>query len=86
MSLKYKTRRRLSLFLLLVWMPFYIVAAVTILGMLPRLPMLLELVVYILLGVLWVVPFKPVFMGVGKADPDAPSPEEPKQTSDEKSE
>ncbi|WP_039020026.1 DUF2842 domain-containing protein [Halocynthiibacter namhaensis] len=74
MSLTYKTRRRLALFLLLIWMPFYIIAAVTIMGMLPRLPFVLELAVYILLGVLWVVPFKPVFMGVGKADPDAETP------------
>lgn len=71
MSLSYKARRRLALFLLLVWMPLYVVAAVTFLGMIDRQPMLVELAVYILLGVLWAVPFKPVFMGVGKEDPDA---------------
>lgn len=71
MSLSYKARRRLALFLLLVWMPLYVVAAVTIMGMIDRLPLLLELAVYILLGVLWAVPFKPVFMGVGKEDPAA---------------
>lgn len=80
MSLTYKTRRRLALFLLLVWMPLYVVAAVTIMGMLDRLPILIELVVYVLLGVLWAVPFKPVFMGVGKADPDQDTQEVPEQS------
>ncbi|MBI1492452.1 MULTISPECIES: DUF2842 domain-containing protein [Rhodobacterales] len=80
MSLSYKARRRLALFLLLVWLPLYVVAAVTIMGMIDRLPLLLELAVYILLGVLWAVPFKPVFMGVGKADPDAE--EQPSETAE----
>lgn len=80
MSLSYKARRRLALFLLLVWLPLYVVAAVTIMGMIDRLPLLLELAVYILLGVLWAVPFKPVFMGVGKAAPDAE--EQPSETAE----
>lgn len=71
MALTYKTRRRLALFLLVVWLPLYIVAAVTIIGMVDRLPFIIELVVYVSLGLLWAVPFKPVFKGVGKADPDA---------------
>ena len=36
-----------------------------------RLPILVEFLVYILLGVLWVLPFKFVFRGIGKEDPDA---------------
>jgi hypothetical protein len=47
------------------------VVAVTIMNALPRLPMLLEFLAYILLGVLWILPFKSVFRGIGKEDPDA---------------
>jgi hypothetical protein len=71
MALSYKARRRWSLFLLLVFMPAYIVLAVTIMTNLPRLPMLLEFVVYVILGIAWAIPFRFVFLGVGQADPDA---------------
>lgn len=71
MALSYKARRRWSLVILLIGLPIYIVVAVTIMNALPRLPLLLELLVYILLGVLWILPFKSVFRGIGKEDPDA---------------
>ncbi len=70
-GLSYKARRRLSLLLLLVWMPAYIVAVVTVVNMLDRPPIWLEFVIYVVLGILWIVPFKFVFRGVGQADPDA---------------
>ncbi len=73
MALSYRTRRRLSLLILLVALPAYIVVAVTVVGLLDRPPILLELAIYIVLGVAWVLPLKPVFKGVGQADPDAPS-------------
>ncbi|NIZ10110.1 DUF2842 domain-containing protein [Pseudooceanicola sp. HF7] len=71
MALSYKARRRWSLFILVVGLPVYIVLAVNILALMERPPILVELLVYIVLGVLWAVPFKMVFKGVGKADPDA---------------
>jgi hypothetical protein len=37
---------------------------------LPRFPMLVELVIYVVLGVAWALPFKFVFMGIGKPDPN----------------
>ncbi len=70
-SLSYKARRRWSLVLLLIGMPLYIVVAVSILNWMDRPPLWLELVVYVALGVLWVLPFKFVFRGIGQADPDA---------------
>ena len=73
MALGYKTRRRLSLLILLVGLPLYIVAAVTIVGLIDRPSIWLELAVYVGLGILWALPFKAVFRGVGQADPDAPS-------------
>lgn len=71
MALSYKARRRWSLVLLLVWLPVYCVIAVTIMNALPRFPLLVELLIYVVLGVAWALPFKFVFKGVGQADPDA---------------
>ncbi len=71
MALSYKARRRLSLVLLLVWLPMFIVAAVTIMNWIERPHILIELLIYVVLGVIWALPFKFVFKGVGKEDPDA---------------
>ena len=71
MALSYKARRRWSLIILLIGLPAYIVAAVTVVNWLERPSILVELLVYALLGVVWALPFKFIFKGVGKADPDA---------------
>lgn len=75
-QLSYKSRRRWSLVILLVGLPVYIVAAVTIVTALGRPPIWVELLVYVFLGFLWMLPFKFVFKGVGKPDPDAPKDEQ----------
>jgi len=72
MPLSYKSRRRWSLMILLIGLPVYIVVAVTIVGMLERPPVWFELLIYVALGFLWILPFRFVFYGVGRADPDAP--------------
>lgn len=72
MALSYKARRRLSLLVLIVGLPAYVVMAVTIMSSIDRLPHWLELPTYIFLGVAWAFPLRFVFLGVGKADPDAP--------------
>ncbi|TDE40149.1 DUF2842 domain-containing protein [Antarcticimicrobium sediminis] len=69
--LSYKARRRWALVILLVGMPAYIVAAVTLISWIDRPSMLVELIVYVVLGLLWALPFKFIFRGVGQADPDA---------------
>ena len=66
-----KARRRWSLVILLIGLPIYVVATITIVNWLDRPPFIVELLVYVVLGVLWALPFKAVFKGVGKADPDA---------------
>ena len=72
-GLSYKARRRWSLVLLLIGLPVYIVAVVTIVNWLDRPPIWLELLVYVALGIVWALPFKFIFKGVGKEDPDQPS-------------
>ena len=68
--LSYKARRRLSLLILLVGLPLYIVAAVNVIALFDRPSILVEVIVYVSLGVLWAFPFKYVFRGEGQADPD----------------
>ena len=72
MALSYKTRRRLSLLILVVGLPLYIIVAVTVVGLIDRPSIWLELAIYIGLGIVWALPFKAVFKGVGQPDPDAP--------------
>ncbi len=76
MTLAYKTRRRLSLLILLVGLPIYVIVAVTIVNLLDRPPIWIEVPVYIALGFLWMVPFKFVFIGIGQADPETKQAEE----------
>ena len=65
-----KTRKRLSILILVVGMPAYVVAAVSLMnwldGRFGRQPIWIELLIYVALGVLWALPFKRVFSGVGK--------------------
>ena len=74
MPLSYKARRRWSLVILLLGLPVYVVAAVTISNLLDRPPILVELGIYIGLGVIWALPFKYIFKGIGQADPDQDEP------------
>jgi hypothetical protein len=78
MALSYKARRRLSLVVLLVVMPLYIIIAAGIMSRagnwfidLGWIGKILQFLIYVILGVAWIFPFKQVFMGVGQADPDA---------------
>ena len=71
MALSWKTRRRLSLLILVIGLPAYIVVAVTVMTWLGRPPFWVELLVYVGLGILWALPLRSVFRGIGRADPDA---------------
>lgn len=75
MTLGYRARRRLSLLILLIGLPVYVVVAVSAVGALDarfgRPPVWAELMIYLALGFLWALPFRLVFRGVGKADPGA---------------
>ena len=72
MPLSYKARKRWSLVVLLVGLPAYVVAAVTLVNWMDRPSIWVELLIYVGLGFLWIVPLKRVFLGVGQPDPDAP--------------
>lgn len=70
MALSYKNRKRLSLLILVLGLPAYIIMAIWVVSLFNRPPIWLELIIYVGLGFLWMLPFKKVFLGVGKADPD----------------
>ena len=64
--LSIKLKKRLSLLILLVGLPVYIILSITVLNLLDRPPIIVELGIYLILGFLWALPFKYIFRGVGK--------------------
>ena len=67
-----KARKRWSLLILVIGLPLYIVVAVTLVNWMDRtwgrLPIVIELAVYVVLGILWALPFRRVFRGIGRAE------------------
>ncbi|CAM3205868.1 Protein of unknown function [Paracoccus aminovorans] len=67
-----KSRKRWSLLILVIGLPLYIVVAVTLVNWMDRTwgrqPILVELAVYVVLGILWALPFRKVFSGIGKPE------------------
>jgi hypothetical protein len=70
--MSYKTRKRLAILILLVGLPLYIVVAVNVVEMFGRPGFLAELAIWVALGIVWALPLKAVFKGIGQADPDSP--------------
>lgn len=68
--MRYKTRKRLSLLLLVLGLPLYIMVAVTVVGWFDRPPVWAELLIYVALGIVWALPFRRLFLGIGQPDPD----------------
>ena len=70
MTIGYKNRRRISLILLLVGLPIYIIFAINLIALFERPSILVELLIYLSLGIIWAFPLKFIFKGIGQADPD----------------
>lgn len=75
MALTHRARRAWSLVILLVGLPLWIVLAVTGVDWLReqtgRPVWWLEFLIFIALGIVWALPFRGIFRGVGRDDPDA---------------
>lgn len=69
--MSYKTRKWLAGLILVFGLPLYIVVAVNVVALFERPSILLELLIYVGLGVIWALPLKAVFKGIGQPDPDA---------------
>lgn len=67
-----RKRKRLSLLILLVGLPLYVVVAVTLVNWMDarfgRQPIWIELVIYIGLGIVWALPFRRIFSGIGREE------------------
>lgn len=65
-----KTRKRLSILVLVLGLPAYIIVAVTLVNWMDaqwgRQPIWIELLVYIGLGIIWIIPLKRLFTGIGR--------------------
>jgi putative Ca2+/H+ antiporter (TMEM165/GDT1 family) len=76
MALSYRARRAWTFVILLIGLPVYVVLAVTLADWardrLGRPAWWIELVVFVVLGLLWALPFRAIFRGVGRDDPDRP--------------
>ncbi len=72
MSLSLKARKRWSLVILLIGLPLYIFVAWGAVGWLTdtygRPPILLELLIFVVLGVVWILPFRAIFRGIGRGE------------------
>ena len=70
MALRHKTRKRLALLVLVIGLPIYIIVAVNVVALFDRPPIWLEFLIYVALGVVWALPLRSLFLGVGQEDPD----------------
>ena len=66
--MSYKLKRRLSLFILIVGLPIYVIIIVNLISSFERPNFLVELLIYLLSGIVWALPLRSVFRGVGQAE------------------
>lgn len=67
--MNHRTRKLLCILALVIGLPAYVVIAVTLTGLFERPSFLLELAVYVGLGILWTLPLRALFRGVERHDP-----------------
>ena len=66
----YKLKRFFAILVLLLWLPFYIVMVLNVLALFERPSLIVELLVYVIAGVFWALPFKALFKGIGQQTKD----------------
>jgi hypothetical protein len=77
MALTWRERRRWALVVLLAGLPLYVALAVSLVALFERPGIVVELAIYIGLGLAWALPLRFIFRGVGRPDPDAPRQTDP---------
>lgn len=68
--MSWRWRRRLALLALVLGLPAYVVVAITIVGLFERPGLWVELGVYVVLGIIWALPLRRLFLGIGRPPPD----------------
>lgn len=71
--LSYRARRRWALVVLLAGLPLYIALAVSLVALFDRPGIMIELAIYVGLGIVWALPLRFLFRGIGRPDPDTAS-------------
>lgn len=72
--MSYRTRKLLCVLVLVIGLPVYIALALVIIGWFDRPSFLVELAIYAVLGVLWALPLRALFRGMGRAGPGQQEP------------
>lgn len=72
--MSYRTRKLLCILVLVIGLPLYIALALVIIDWFDRPSFLLEIAVYAVLGVLWALPLRALFRGMGRAGPGQQEP------------
>ena len=68
--LTHRQKKLFSLIILLVWLPAYIIIVLNVINYLDRPSVAIELLIYVIAGILWALPFKFIFKGIGKNEKD----------------
>jgi len=62
-----RARKLVGSIVLFTWMVVFALVAMALIAMLPSRPhVLIEMVMYAVLGIVWIVPLKPLFIWMGK--------------------
>jgi hypothetical protein len=76
-SMSYRARKRLALLVLVAGLPLYVMAAVWLTDQFERPALVVEFAIYVGLGLVWALPLRRLFLGLGRPDPDAPPSDAP---------
>jgi hypothetical protein len=68
--MSWRWRRRLAIVALVLGLPAYIIVAVNVVALFDRPGILVEFLIYVVLGVVWVLPMRRLFLGISRPDPD----------------
>ena len=64
-------RKLVAILVLVIGLPLYVIAAGALVSAFDRPPFMLEVLIYVALGVAWVLPLRRLFLGLARPDPDA---------------
>lgn len=64
-----RTRKLVGSVAMFIWLFVFVMAAVAIISRAERLPFIPELLLYVALGFVWILPLKPLFIWMGRGRP-----------------
>lgn len=67
----HRRRKAIAILVLVLGLPGYVAVAWVVLSMMERPSFVVEVLVYVALGVVWALPLRRLFLGLGRPDPEA---------------